>query len=405
MATFKYTAKNNEAKTIIGKIAAESKSAVVEELRKRNLIIISVEELKGASAKGGEGSLFKNKKIKPDEIVIFCRQLATMIEAGIPIVQALDALREQINHPVFKKVLNNVHDDIQTGSSLSAAFAKYPRVFDVFFVNMVKVGETGGVLHIVLDRVAAYMEKSLKLKRKVQSAMMYPAVVVSMAILITVGLLVKVVPTFAQIYSSFDQELPVMTKLLITISDVLKRQLLFFVGGISIVVFGLRKWYKTDKGALAIDSAILKLPLFGELLRKVAISRFCRTLATLLQSGVPILESFDILLRTIGNRLLENVVEEVKNSVREGESLAAPLAKSPVFPSMVTRMIAIGEKSGQLDKMLLKIAEFYDDQVDAAVEGLTSIIEPLIIGVLGIMIGFIVIALFMPIMNITSLIK
>jgi len=405
MATFKYTAKNNEAKTIIGKIAAESKAAVVEELRKRNLIIISVEEIKGASAKGGEGSLFQSKKIKPDEIVIFCRQLATMIEAGIPIVQALDALREQISHPVFKKVLSNVHDDIQTGSSLSAAFAKHPRIFDVFFVNMVKVGETGGVLHTVLDRVAAYMEKSLKLKRKVQSAMMYPAVVVSMAILITVGLLVKVVPTFAQIYNSFDQELPVMTKLLITISDVLKRQLLFFIGGISIVVFALRKWYKTDKGALAIDSAILRLPLFGELLRKVAISRFCRTLATLLQSGVPILESLDILLRTIGNRLLENVVEEVKNSVREGESLAVPLAKSPVFPSMVTRMIAIGEKSGQLDKMLLKIAEFYDDQVDAAVEGLTSIIEPLIIGVLGIMIAFIVIALFMPIMNITSLIK
>ncbi len=405
MATFKYIAKNNEAKTIMGKIAAESKAAVVEELRKRNLIIISVEEIRGASAKDGEGRLFQTKKIKPDEIVIFCRQLATMIEAGIPIVQALDALREQVSHPVFKKVLSSVHDDIQTGSSLSAAFAKHPRVFDVFFVNMVKVGETGGVLHTVLDRVAAYMEKSLKLKRKVQSAMMYPAVVVSMAILITVGLLVKVVPTFAQIYNSFDQELPAMTKLLITISDVLKRQLLFFIGGISIVVFALKKWYKTDKGALAIDSAILRFPLFGELLRKVAISRFSRTLATLLQSGVPILESLDILLKTIGNRLLENVVEEVKNSVREGESLAAPLAKSSVFPSMVTRMIAIGEKSGQLDKMLLKIAEFYDDQVDAAVEGLTSIIEPLIIGVLGIMIAFIVIALFMPIMNITSLIK
>ena len=243
----------------------------------------------------------------------------------------------------------------------------------------------------------------MRLKRKVQSALIYPIVVVCMAIIITVILLVKVVPTFAGIYASFNRELPAMTQLLITISDILRHYLLFLIGGVVAIAAGLKQWHKTPQGALIIDRSVLRLPIFGDLLRKVAISRFSRTLATLIQSGVPILESLEIVGKTIGNRLLELVVEDVKTSVREGESLAAPLSKSGVFPPMVTRMIGIGEKSGQMEKMLLKIAEFYDDQVDAAVEGLTSIIEPLIIGFLGIVIGFIVIALFLPIITITQI--
>ncbi|HBR14599.1 MAG TPA: pilus assembly protein PilC [Candidatus Omnitrophica bacterium] len=400
MPTFKYVAKNPDSRTITGMIAADNKTAVIEELRKRKLIIISLAETKTpVLAK----TSFRSKKVRADEIVIFSRQLATMVDAGLPIIQGLDALQDQVSHPLFKKVLGTVKEDIQHGSSLSAAFSKHPQVFDTLFTNMVKVGETGGVLSTILDRISTYMEKTLRLKRKVKAALTYPAVVVTMAIIITVVLLVKVVPTFAGIYDSFNHELPAMTQVLISVSNILKKQLLWVVGGLIIIVFVLKRWHATEKGGLVIDRAILKMPIFGDLLRKVAISRFSRTLATLIQSGVPILESLDIVGKTIGNRVLEQVINEVKNTVRAGESIAVPLVKSGVFPPMVTRMISIGEKSGQMEKMLLKISEFYDDQVDAAVDGLTSIIEPLIIGFLGIVIGFIVIALFLPIINITQI--
>lgn len=400
MPTFKYTAKNKDSRTVAGKIVAENQQSVIDELRKRGLIITAISETKQTSSKR---SAFSSKKVKGEEIVIFARQLATMVDAGIPILQGVNALKDQVTHPSFKKVLATVESDIQHGSSLSVAFSKHPHVFSSLFTNMVKVGETGGVLASILDRIATYMEKTLRLQRKVKSALIYPAVVVSMAILITIFLLVKVVPTFAGIYKSFDSELPVMTMILISTSDILRHNILWVFGLLIISIFLLRRWHKTEHGAYVIDRVFLRLPIFGELLRKVAISRFSRTLATLVQSGVPILESLDIVERTIGNKVLERVIQDVKVTVREGESIATPLEKSNVFPPMVTRMIAIGEKSGQMEKMLLKISEFYDDQVDAAVEGLTSIIEPLIIGLLGIVIGFIVVALFLPIINITRL--
>jgi type IV pilus assembly protein PilC len=401
MPTFKYTAKNKDSRTVAGKIVAENQQSVIEELRKRGLTITAISETKQTAARR---AAFTSKKIKGEEIVIFARQLATMVDAGIPILAGVNALKEQVTHPSFRKVLGTVESDIQHGSSLSVSFSKHPQVFSTLFINMVKVGETGGVLASILDRIATYMEKTLRLQRKVKSALIYPAVVISMAIIITIFLLVKVVPTFAGIYESFDADLPFMTMILISASDILRQNILWVIGGLIIAAFLLRRWYKTDKGAFVIDRFLLRMPIFGELLRKVAISRFTRTLATLIQSGVPILESLDIVEKTIGNKVLEKVIQDVKVTVREGESIANPLEKSAVFPPMVTRMIAIGEKSGQMEKMLLKISEFYDDQVDAAVEGLTSIIEPLIIGVLGIIIGFIVIALFLPIINITRLI-
>ncbi len=399
MPTFKYVAKDQGARNVVGKISAENQAAVIEELRKRHLTIIDVKPVKVASK-----TVFVKKSVKPEDLVIFSRQLSTMVDAGIPILQALDALQEQITQSYFQSVVIAVRDDIQMGSSLSAAFAKHPKAFDTLFVNMVKVGETGGVLSAILDRISSYLEKTLKLKRKVKSALIYPTVVVFMAIIITIILLVKVVPTFASIYDSFNSELPAMTQMLIGASDMLKKNLLYLIGGIVLLGFLLSRWYKTDRGREAIDKMSLRVPIFGELIRKVAISRFSRTLATLLQTGVPILESLDIVGKTSGNRVVENVVISVKNNVREGESIATPLVKSGVFPPMVTRMISIGEKSGQLEKMLGKIADFYDDQVDAAVAGLTSIIEPLIIGFLGIVVGFIVIALFLPIISITQII-
>ncbi|HNV23856.1 MAG TPA: type II secretion system F family protein, partial [Candidatus Omnitrophota bacterium] len=300
-------------------------------------------------------------------------------------------------------ILALIQTDIQHGGSLSSSFAKHPKVFSPLFINMIRVGETGGILSQVLDRVSGYMEKTLKLQRKVKSALTYPIMVVTMAILITTGLLVKVVPTFSKIYQSFNKDLPVMTKILVAMSDGLKTQLPFLIFIVIVLGGFFVWWHRTDKGARIIDRFILHMPIFGDILRKVAISRFSRTLATLIQSGVPILESLNVVQKTIGNKVLEDVIEDVKNNVKEGESIAAPLQRSKVFPSMVTRMIGVGEKSGKMEMMLLKIAEFYDDQVDAAVDGLTSIIEPLIIGVLGIVIGFVVIALFMPILSMTKL--
>lgn len=396
MPTFKYVSKDKNSRNITGKIVAENQETVVAELRKRNLTIISITPIRESRAS------FKRKKARPDDLVIFTRMLATMVEAGIPILQSLDALREQITHPYFQSVIGSVGDDVQSGSSLSVAFAKHPSAFDVLFVNMIKVGETGGVLNVILERISTYMEKTVKLKRKVRAALIYPTVVIFMAVAITTLLLVKVVPTFAGIYESFDAELPALTQLLINISDVLKRYIFLLMGVVASIGFLISRWYLTDKGRLTIDTFILNVPIFGTLIRKVAISRFSRTLSTLLQTGVPILESLDIVGKTSGNRVLEKVIENVKGNVKEGESISAPLVKSGVFPPMVTRMIAIGEKSGQLEKMLAKIAEFYDDQVDAAVAGLTSMIEPLVIGVLGIIIGFIVIALFLPIISISQ---
>ncbi len=403
MQTFKYVAKDQNAHTVTGKISADNQAIVVEELRKRKLTIISIVQVKEAAA--GPTVSFGSKRIKGEDVVVFARQLATMVDAGIPILQCLEALQEQMSAPQFQSVIGAVKEDIQLGNSLSAAFAKHPKVFDKLFVNMVKVGETGGVLSQVLDRISNYMEKTIKLKNKVQSAMIYPSVVVSMAVIITIVLLVKVVPTFASIYESFDQELPMMTQVLIGVSNALKHYLLYIIAALVVMGIGINRLGRTEKGSMAIDRFKLKMPIFGELIRKVAISRFARTLSTLTQSGVPILESLDIVGKTCGNKVIEQVVESVKNNVREGESLAAPLTKSGVFPPMVTRMISVGEKSGQMEKMLTKVAEFYDDQVDAAVAGLTSIIEPLIIGFLGIVVGFIVIALFMPILNITSILK
>ncbi|MBF0620042.1 MAG: type II secretion system F family protein [Candidatus Omnitrophica bacterium] len=400
MPTYRYTAKDQDARTITGKIAANDQAAVIDELRKRQLIIIGIDEEKTLSF--FSSSAPKTKPIKTEDVILFARQMATMVDAGIPILQTMDALEEQTSNPSFKRVLNQIKEEIRFGSGLSAAFSKHPKVFDNLFVNMLKVGETGGVLTTVLDRVSSYMEKTAKLKRKVTGAMIYPSVIVSMAFLITLVLLIKVVPTFKNIYDSLGKELPPMTKSLLDFSDAVQKQFLLFVIGIGAAVAGAIAYKKTDAGAYRIDAIKLKLPVFGELICKVAVSRFCRTLAVLIQSGVPILESLDIVGKTIGNRVLEKVIDEVIQSVKEGESIAAPLARSSVFPAMVTKMVSIGEQSGQLDKMLVKVADFFDEQVDAAVDSLTSLIEPFIIGFLGIVIGYIVMALFLPIINMTQ---
>jgi len=400
MPTFKYQTKDANARTVSGKIEAENKTSVIAELRKRNLTIVSVEEFKGFGKIFGKSS----PKVKGDDLVIFARQLATMVDAGIPILQALDALKGQTTKADFQKVIAQIHEDIQMGNSLSAGFAKHPKIFDNLFVNMIRVGETGGVLNSMLERIAFYMEKSIKLQRKVRTAMIYPAVVVTIAAAITTFLLVKIVPTFAEIYSSLDAKLPALTQGLIDVSNWLKDNLLVVIAALTAAIVAIIRWHKTAKGGLVLDGLFLKIPILGTILQKVAISRFSRTLATLVQSGVPIMESLAIVKKSIGNRVVEEVIDKIIVSVREGESIAAPLAQSKVFPVMVTRMIAIGEQSGKIEKMLLKVAEFYEDQVDAAVDGLTSIIEPVIIAFLGVVVGTIVVALFLPILTLTQLV-
>ncbi len=404
MPTFRYSAKDQEARTVNAKIVANDEMAVLDELRSRHLIVISIDEEKKSQFSFGALSN-KTSSITTEDIILFSRQMATMVDAGIPILQTMEALEEQTVNPSFKKVLGTIRDDIRLGTSLSAAFAKHNKVFDNLFVNMLKVGESGGVLTVVLDRLSSYMEKTAKLKRKVQGAMIYPAVVVSMALLITTGLIVKVVPTFASIYSSFGRELPAMTQFLLDLSSTIRNNGVFILAGLFGAGFAFVSYQKTPAGAYHIDNLKLKMPVFGVLICKVAVSRFCRTLSVLVQSGVPILEGLEIVRKTIGNRVLEKLMEDVIQSVREGESIAAPLSRSRVFPSMVTKMISIGEQSGQLDKMLIKVSDFFDEQVDAMVETLTSLIEPFVIGFLGIVIGFVVIALFMPIISMTQMIN
>jgi len=304
---------------------------------------------------------------------------------------------------VLHGVIISVRKDIEAGMNFCDSLSKYPRVFSEFFVNMVRAGEASGMLDEVLDRLATYLEKSTALARKVKSSMVYPAVVISMAILITTFLLLKVVPTFKGIFDMLGGQLPVPTQILIGVSEMLRKNFLFMVIALVIIIVAFKKYVSTDKGRHRYDAIMLKLPIIGDLVRKVAISKFSRTFSTLVRSGVNILNALDIVAKTSGNKIVEDAVASCRTAVRNGEPISKPLLKSPIFPPMVCRMIGVGEQTGQLEKMLTKIADFYEEQVDAAVAGLTSIIEPLVIAFLGIVIGGIVVSLFLPIFKITEL--
>jgi type IV pilus assembly protein PilC len=401
MPNFKYTAKDDSGKAITGFFEAVDYTAAVEMLRKQKLIIVSVKE---AGKMKASAMSFGKKKIKIDDLVVFSRQLATMVDAGIPLVGALDILSDQIENKTFGEVISKIRSDVETGSSFSDAIGKHKKVFSPLFVNMVKAGESSGMLDEILDRLALYLEKTSSLQKKISSALIYPAVVSGMALGITLLLLLKVIPIFKNIFSGFGAEMPKPTAVLIAVSDGLRQYFPAIVVIIAIIVFFTLKYVKSDKGRLKYDSLLLKLPIFGVLFTKVAISKFTRTLSTLIKSGVPILNSLEIVGKTSGNKAVESAVETVRTNVREGESIAEPLARSKIFPSMVVRMVSVGEQSGELEKMLSKIADFYDEQVDATVSGLTSLIEPLIIAFLGVVIGTIVICMFLPIFKLTQVV-
>ena len=397
--TYQYSAKDKSGKTVSGSLDAPSESEAADILHKKELVIVSLGEIRKKAVKPKEKG-----GVKQDDLVIFSRQLATMIDAGIPLVQSLSILGEQIESKALKSVVVSVRQDIEAGISFCDALDRHPKVFSELFINMSKAGEASGMLDEVLDRLATYLEKTAALNRKIKSSLVYPAVVISMAIIITSVLLLKVVPTFKGIFEMLGGKLPLPTQILITASDILRQYFIFVV--IALILFGilLKKYIDTKKGRYNFDRLKLRVPVLGQLFRKVALAKFSRTFSTLVKSGVAILNALDIVAKTSGNKIVEEAIANCRVAVRNGEPIAKPLSKSRVFPPMVCRMIGVGEQTGQLEKMLSKIADFYDEQVDAAVSALTSIIEPLVIALLGIIIGGIVIALFMPIFKITELI-
>ncbi|MDO8662084.1 MAG: type II secretion system F family protein [Candidatus Omnitrophota bacterium] len=403
MINYNYTAKDKSGQTVTGGMEANSDVEVADALHKKELVVISIEQAKEKGTKKAQGK-YNSGNIKLDDLVIFTRQLATMIDSGIPLVHTLGILSEQVENKDLKEVVVMVSRDIEAGISFCDALAKHPKVFSELYINMSRAGESSGMLNEILDRLATYLEKTAALTRKIQSSLVYPAVVVGMAILITSVLLLKVVPTFKGIFDVLGGQLPLPTRILIAISDLFRHYFLFTVGALVVLIFMFKKYINTEKGRYKLDDFKLKLPVLGELFRKISVAKFSRTFSTLVKSGVSVLSALDIVGKTSGNKVVEGAVISCSKAVRNGESIAMPLLKSKAFPPMVCRMISVGEQTGQLEKMLGKIADFYDEQVDAATSALTSLIEPLVIAFLGIVVGGIVIALFLPIFKISQLI-
>lgn len=407
MPQFEYLVKDRAGKDQTGVQESPDVATLVASLRSQGFIIVRVNELKQTKAfslSRGQAGPKKGKGggVKLDDLVVFSRQMATLVSAGIPLIQVIDILGDQVEKQKFIEILKQIHKDLQSGRSLSEAMQKHAKVFSVLFINMVRAGETSGSLEEILDRVASYLEKSSALQKKVKSAMMYPASVTIIAILITVGMMTFVIPKFAEIFEGLGAPLPGITQALIDASRFLSTNWFLCLAGCAGAGFSFYQFIQTKPGRLAWDSFTIKMPVFGPLLLKVAVSKFSRTLATLVKSGVAILPSLEITALTSGNKRIENTILALMDSVKKGETISSQLIKSDVFPQMVVRMIAVGEETGELEEMLIKIADFYDTQVDTAVDGLTSLIEPLIIVFLGVVIGGIVIALFLPILTMTQ---
>lgn len=362
-----------------------------------------------AAAKKSGGPGFMAKLLAPavnvSDVAIFSRQFSTMINAGLPVLQCLAIIADQASNPTFKSIIGQIKDDIGSGGNLSDSMAKHPKVFDELYCNMIKSGEIGGVLDTILERLSIYLEKAEALKRKVKSAMMYPVIVVSVAVLVIIFLMVKVIPTFQSVFESFGKELPPLTQVVVNISLFLQAYwytIPVVVGGL---IFGIKTANKTEKGRFFIDGVLLKLPVFGELAKKSAVAKFSRTLGTLLKSGVPILEALETVAKTAGNKVIEDIINGARASIREGQGMTEPLKKGGIFPPMVLQMVSVGEETGKIDEMLMRAGDFYEEEVDTAVEGLSSILEPIIIVFLGGSIGIIVVAMFMPMFELGNVVS
>jgi type IV pilus assembly protein PilC len=401
---FIWSGKTTRGTVESGEITANSKEEVIAQLRRKNItptIVKSKEKKKSALSGLSFGSGVKDK-----DIVVFTRQFATMIDAGLPLVQALEILSTQVENKVLAKAIMSIKTDVEAGSTYADSLRKHPRVFSELYANMVAAGESGGILDTILNRLAAYIEKSMKLKKRVKGALVYPIVVSTIAVLVIAIIMIFVVPTFSKMFATMGGTLPLPTLMIIKLSNFLAGVggliLLFTIVGFFVA---LSQFRRTEKGKMVTDKIFLKLPVFGILLRKVAVAKFTRTLGTLVSSGVPILDGLEITAKTAGNKVIEYAVRDVRTAVSEGKTLAEPLMKSRVFPPMVTHMIAVGESTGQLDTMLGKIADFYDDEVDNAVANLTAMMEPMLMVFLGGSVGFIVVAMYLPIFKLITLIK
>ena len=401
MPIYAYKGRTPAGREEKGELSCVDREEAVRQLRRKRIIASYIREqspkiaLKLPSRRSG---------VRVRDLVIFTRQFSTMVNAGLPLVQCLDILSKQAEAPAFGRVIAEVMHDVEAGSTLSESLGRHPKVFDTLFVNMVDAGEAGGILDDILVRLALYLEKAEALKRKVKSAMTYPTVVLSVAVGATIFMLIFIIPTFAKIFADFGGQLPTPTRIVMGLSNLLKHDWWVLLGAAGCAYVGFRRYYKTPKGHVAIDGQLLHMPVLGSILRRASIARFTRTLGTMISSGVPILSALDITARTAGNKVIENAILATKGSIGEGETIAAPLREAKVFPPRVVQMISGGEETGALDKMLEKIASFYDEEVDVAVDTLTSIIEPIMIVVMGGLVGGMVVAMYLPMFKLINVV-
>jgi type IV pilus assembly protein PilC len=399
--TYAYQVRDGSGRLVSGTLTADSQDVVITRLREMGYVPVKV----GVHKQGVRREIRLRKGAKPKDLAVFTRQFSAMINAGLPMLKALSILEQQTESSVLRSTAEAVRLDIERGSSLSAALAKHPKVFNKLYVALVRSGEAGGVLEMVLDRLAANMEREVQLRQRVRSAMTYPVVVLAFVFLIMLAMLLFIVPQFKDIYATLGGTLPVPTLILLRVSEFLKKFFIPVMAAIAIGIWLLRRWIQTEKGRMVWDRFKLRVPIFGPLFRKTALARFSRTLGMLNKSGVPILQGLDVVQEAVNNAVVAESLRDVARAVKEGESLAKPLGRHPVFPPMVVQMLAVGEETGSLDTILEKVANFYDDEVTATVDALTSIIEPIMIFFVGGAVGLSVIALYLPMFNIINLIK
>jgi len=400
--TFAYSGRTRAGQNVAGERVADSMDAAVAALRREQVLVTKIAAAKARAEAPVKAAGKLGKKASAKSLAVFTRQFSVMIDAGLPLVQCLEILGTQEEDKNFGRVILETRAEVENGASLADAMRKNPKVFDALFTNMIAAGEAGGILDTILKRLATYIEKAVKLKNQVQSAMIYPIAIILIATVVVGVILWKVIPTFATLFAGLGAELPLPTRVVIALSNGLVRFGPFVLVGIGGLVFAFRAYYNTAGGRMAVDGIMLKAPVFGPMMRKIAVARFCRTLATLLASGVSILEALDITARTAGNAVVEKALNTTRKSIEGGETIATPLKETAVFPPMVVQMISVGEATGALDTMLGKIADFYEEEVDVAVAGLLTLLEPLMIAVLGGIVGGIVIAMYMPIFALIS---
>jgi type IV pilus assembly protein PilC len=394
MPIYVWKGKNSLGNKIKGELEAVNEAGVQAQLKRLRI--------QNPTIKEKPKDLFANvaflqPKVTGKDIVVFTRMMSTMIDAGLPLVQSLQILSKQQDNPSFKRALTEILSDVETGMTLADGMRKHPKIFDDLFANMIEAGELGGILDTILSRLAGFKEKSMALQQKIKGAMTYPIIVVGVAILIVGVIMVFVIPVFQEMFASMGGALPMPTQIVVNISEFIKSNVIYMAIGLWLLGFAVKKYYNTEKGRIQIDAILLQAPVFGPLIRKVAVAKFTRTLSTMLESGVPILDALQVVAKTAGNKIIEQAVVHVANSIAEGRPIAEPLEESGVFPTMVVQMINVGESVGALDSMLSKIADFYDEEVDQAVENMTAMIEPFMMVFLGVTIGTLVVAMYLPI--------